>query len=89
MQNGGQPQDLLGLNSYAKCQEPIVNIYQFMGVYVGKNLRESLSLEHVMWANTVLATGKILGLVILNGNETRMSMNSRQPKTKFGIIDRI
>lgn len=40
-----------------------------------------------MWANTVLATGRIYGLVILNGKETRMAMNSKAPKTKFGILD--
>jgi len=38
-------------------------------------------------ANTVLATGRIYGLVILNGNETRMAMNSKTPTTKFGILD--
>ncbi len=40
-----------------------------------------------MWANTVLASGKIFGLLIYTGKETRMAMNSRSPKTKFGKID--
>ena len=40
-----------------------------------------------MWANTVLATGRIYALVIMTGKETRMAMNSRSPKTKFGILD--
>lgn len=40
-----------------------------------------------MWANTVLATGRIYAMVIMTGKETRMAMNSRSPKTKFGILD--
>jgi phospholipid-translocating ATPase len=34
--------------------------------------RESLSLENTLWANTVLANGKIIGLVAYTGKETRM-----------------
>lgn len=30
-----------------------------------------------MWSSTVLANGIVYGLVIYNGNETRMAMNSR------------
>lgn len=30
-----------------------------------------------MWSSTVLANGIVYGLVIYNGYETRMSMNSR------------
>jgi len=40
-----------------------------------------------MWASTVLANGSIYGLVIYNGRETRMAMNSRLPKTKVGRLD--
>jgi len=35
----------------------------------------------------VLASGKILGIVIYVGKETRMAMNSRSPRTKMGRID--
>lgn len=51
------------------------------------NVKESLSLENVMWANTVLANGYIWGLVVHCGQETRMAMNSRQPTTKYGLLD--
>lgn len=46
-----------------------------------------MSLENVMWANTVLANGYIWGLVVHCGNETRMAMNGRETKTKFGLLD--
>ncbi|CAD8189038.1 unnamed protein product [Paramecium pentaurelia] len=87
IRNGADPSSLISQNSYATCQEPIANIYQFSGLFNYRYQKESLSLEHVMWANTVLATGRIYGLVILNGKETRMAMNSKTPKTKFGILD--
>jgi phospholipid-translocating ATPase len=63
-----------------KCAPPIENIYQFSGVFVMRSenkQKESLSLENVAWASTVLANGRILGLVIHTGRETRMAMNSR------------
>lgn len=40
-----------------------------------------------MWANTILTSGKIIGIVIYTGRETRISMNSRKPRTKVGIFD--
>ena len=40
-----------------------------------------------MWANTILTSGKIIGIVIYTGKETRISMNSRRPRTKVGIFD--
>ena len=58
-------------------------------------IKESLKLENTLWCNTVLASGKILALVlytgkILNyfiGKDTRMSMNSREARTKMGRLD--
>jgi len=40
-----------------------------------------------MWANTVLASGKVIGLVLYTGRECRMSMSSKRPRTKFGRVD--
>jgi phospholipid-translocating ATPase len=40
-----------------------------------------------MWANTVVASGSVLGVVIYTGKETRMALNSKQPATKIGITD--
>lgn len=40
-----------------------------------------------MWANTILTSGKIIGIIIYTGKETRISMNSRRPRTKVGIFD--
>ena len=40
-----------------------------------------------MWANTVLASSKALGLVVYVGNETRMQMNNRETRSKFGKLE--
>mmetsp|Transcript_39366 Transcript_39366/g.37835 ORF Transcript_39366/g.37835 Transcript_39366/m.37835 type:complete len:199 (+) Transcript_39366:960-1556(+) len=51
-------------------------------------MREPLSLENTLWADTVLASsGYILAMVIYTGRETRSQMNAREPSTKFGKLD--
>jgi phospholipid-translocating ATPase len=46
-----------------------------------------LNLENTLWANTILATGKILGIALFVGKETRIAMNSRNPISKMGKFD--
>jgi len=46
-----------------------------------------LNLENTLWANTILATGKILGIALFVGKETRIAMNSRDPISKMGKFD--
>jgi phospholipid-translocating ATPase len=43
-----------------------------------ENYQESLNLENTLWCNTILATGKILGIVIFIGKETRSSINTKE-----------
>jgi len=66
---------------------PSDNIYEYTGVYKCGNLQEGLSLENTVWANTILATGNIWGLVVYTGKETRMAMNTQHPRSKFGLFD--
>ncbi|KAM3127182.1 hypothetical protein pb186bvf_020701 [Paramecium bursaria] len=80
-------QFLMSTGIYLKCDPPQDFIYNFYGILNNGLNKEPASLENVMWASTVLANGSIYGLVLYTGKETRMSMNSRQPKTKFGKID--
>jgi phospholipid-translocating ATPase len=49
---------------------------------------ESLSLENTMWASTVVASGQVTGLVLYTGRETRSQMNTSQPPSKVGILDK-
>jgi phospholipid-translocating ATPase len=48
---------------------------------------ESLSVENVLWANTVLASGSAIGFVVYTGSETRAVMNTSHPQTKVGLLD--
>ena len=58
-----------------------------MGIYENGNIREPLSLENTLWTNTVITSGKSIGLVIFTGKHTRCAMNSRKPRYKNGIFD--
>ncbi|KAF8170774.1 protein transporter [Pholiota molesta] len=46
-----------------------------------------LTVENVLWSNTVLAAGSAIGFVIYTGAETRAVMNTSHPETKVGLLD--
>ena len=48
---------------------------------------EPLTAEHMLWANTVLAAGAAVGMVVYTGRETRAVMNTSSPGTKVGLLD--
>lgn len=48
---------------------------------------EPLSVENVLWSNTVLAAGSAVGFVIYTGAETRAVMNTSHPETKTGLLE--
>ncbi len=49
--------------------------------------KEPLTAENMLWANTVLAAGTAVGMVVYTGRETRAVMNTSQPGTKTGLLD--
>ena len=84
--------ELFNTDSYIECEPPSKLIYNFEGVVKsklsGENMqKEPLNLENTMWASTVVASQKIIGIVIYTGKETRARMNSSVPKIKIGILD--
>lgn len=44
-------------------------------------------MENTLWANTVVASGTAIGIVIYTGAETRSVMNNSQPRSKVGLLD--
>jgi phospholipid-translocating ATPase len=46
-----------------------------------------LTVDNVLWSNTVLAAGSAVGFVIYTGAETRAVMNTSHPGTKVGLMD--
>jgi phospholipid-translocating ATPase len=85
------PQKLITLPAVCTVEEPHKNIYSFNGTFevdMGDGfISEPLSLDHTLWASTVLTSGYAIGLVVYTGVETRSVMNSRRPAAKFGICD--
>ena len=75
-----------------ECEPPSKLIYNFEGVIKyrtneGEVKKEPLNLENTMWASTVVASQKVIGIIIYTGKETRARMNSSTPKVKIGILD--
>lgn len=68
---------------------PNDNIYEFFGIFKTNDdqNQEALNLENCLWANTKLATAKILGIVLYVGKETRTALNSKEPQSKMGRFD--
>ncbi len=83
--------NLVQLQACVRIQPPHKDIYKFQGTfYIKEGPTESvagLELENTLWANTVLANGSALGLVIYTGSQTKAQINSRDPRTKTGKID--
>jgi phospholipid-translocating ATPase len=46
-----------------------------------------ISVDNVLWANTVLAAGSAVGLVVYTGKDSRAVMNTSEPETKVGLLD--
>lgn len=63
------------------------DIYDFLGSFSSDAKKESLNLDNTAWANTVVAAGSMVALVVFTGRETRSKMNSREPATKIGKFD--
>lgn len=51
------------------------------------DLSVPLTVENVLWANTVLAAGSAVGLVVYTGKETRAVLNTSEPETKMGTLE--
>lgn len=83
---------LLDLEGTLTVKAPDQNIYRFVGRFEGTvdgvDVVEGVGLEHSIWANTSLANGSLVGLVVYVGKETRIALNSREPANKLGITDK-
>ncbi|KAK6463260.1 ATPase that leads to neomycin-resistant protein when overexpressed [Scheffersomyces coipomensis] len=47
----------------------------------------ALTIDQTLWANTVLASGTAIGIVIYTGIETRQSMNTTKTGVKTGLLE--
>lgn len=70
-------------------EKPWHDIHNFIGTFKSdiNPQDEGLNIENTLWANTVLASGTALGVVLYTGSETRSVMNNSQPRSKAGLLD--
>ncbi|XP_076448860.1 putative phospholipid-transporting ATPase IIB isoform X2 [Babylonia areolata] len=82
--------DILDITASVFAEKPQKDIYSFVGTFTrndGVTVEDSLAVENTLWANTVVASGTALGVVIYTGRETRSVMNTSQPHSKIGTVD--
>ncbi|BEJ16980.1 hypothetical protein CspHIS471_0603810 [Cutaneotrichosporon sp. HIS471] len=85
-----------GIEGNLFADPPIKDIHTFYGVLTlrstdpGLQMETSipLSVENVLWANTVLAAGSAVGLVVYTGRDTRAVLNTSEPETKMGTLEK-
>jgi phospholipid-translocating ATPase len=82
--------ELYSLNASIYIEKPQRDIHSFIGTFSKQEgaEEESLDLQNTLWANTVVAAGTALGIVVYTGSETRSVMNNNQPRSKIGLLDR-
>lgn len=79
---------LLHSQSVIEAEAPKREIYDFVGTFIDPSgVREPLTLENTLWANTVVASGRAICVVVYNGNETRSRLNASNPRSKVGKLD--
>jgi phospholipid-translocating ATPase len=67
------------------AEAPRGDIYAFLGMFATPtDEEEPISVENMLWANTVIATGQVIGAVVYTGRETRSALNRSQPRSKVG-----
>ena len=77
---------ILCLPSHTKVTMVINMLYICITQTDTNGEEDSLNVENTLWANTVVASGKALGLVVYTGQETRSVMNTSQPSSKVKMI---
>ncbi|KAG6820583.1 hypothetical protein H0H93_014810 [Arthromyces matolae] len=90
---------LIRLDAEIYADSPMKDIHAFIGTFTlnhppqvdGSSTASPsvspLTVENVLWANTVLAAGSAIGMIVYTGSETRAVMNTSHPETKIGLLD--
>lgn len=83
-------EELYQIDASIYAEEPKRDIHSFIGKFTrhdGEGAEDSLGIENTVWANTVIASGTAVGIVIYTGRETRSVMNNSEPRSKVGLLD--
>ncbi|CAI5439375.1 unnamed protein product [Caenorhabditis angaria] len=83
--------EIMELNCEIYAEKPQKDIHAFVGtlkITQDDQVQDgSLNVENVLWANTVVASGTAVGIVVYTGRETRSVMNTTLPESKVGLLD--
>ncbi|XP_066600374.1 probable phospholipid-transporting ATPase IIB isoform X2 [Prorops nasuta] len=82
---------LFDIKASLYVEKPQKDIHSFIGTftrYDGYSSEESLGVDNTLWANTAVASGSALGVVVYTGQETRSLMNHSAPRSKVGLLDK-
>jgi len=89
-------EEVMKIKSQVYAEKPHNDIHSFIGTFTANDdeeegisniVEESLNIENTAWANTVIASGSVVGVVIYTGRHTRSSMNTSTPSSKTGLLD--
>ncbi|KAK3873283.1 hypothetical protein Pcinc_021693 [Petrolisthes cinctipes] len=82
-------EELFNIDATVYAEKPQKDIHNFIGTFTkdDTNTEESLGVENTVWAGTVVASGRLLGVVVYTGAETRAVMNNSSPRSKIGLLD--
>lgn len=72
--------------------KPTKSIHEFQGKVIlhqgaSNNKTIPLSVDQTLWANTVLASGTAIGIVVYTGVETRQMLNTSMSGVKTGLLE--
>ncbi|KAK0175080.1 hypothetical protein PV327_008862 [Microctonus hyperodae] len=81
---------LFDIKASLYVEKPQKDIHSFIGTFTGEDEysnEESLGVDNTLWANTAVASGSALGIVVYTGQETRSLMNHSALRSKIGLLD--
>ncbi|XP_018026166.1 probable phospholipid-transporting ATPase IIA [Hyalella azteca] len=85
--------DCFALDASVFAEKPQKDIYSFIGTFSKGDsegsgvVEEPIGVENTVWSGTVVASGRLLGVVVYTGRDTRSVMNSAAPRSKVGLLD--
>lgn len=82
-------EEIFNMDAVVYAEEPRRDIHSFTGTFTISDSpnKLGLSIENTLWANTVVASGTAIGLVVYTGPESRSVMNNLEPRSKVGLLD--
>ena len=79
--------DELITNAEVVVPPPAKLIHSFTGKLNYENTVAALLIDQTLWANTVLALGTAIGMVVYTGPDTRQAMNTTKTGVKTGLLE--